>query len=90
MATYSICNAAILPSVIRELRSEGFRAWGEMDNGADVLCTNANPGMIALCAGHGLWATRLYEGLPGGRFDAGAYGLQSNPESQSRGAGRSW
>ena len=65
MRTYQVCNAAILPGVIRLLRRDGYRAWAELDSSAgDVLCTDAEPAIVGLCAGHGLWATFLYPGLP--------------------------
>ena len=62
--TYTVNNAAILSGVVRLLRMEGARAWAEFDMGVDVLCTNASPSLIAMCAGDGLWVSQQMDGLP--------------------------
>ena len=64
MKTYTVNNVAILTGIVRLLRIEGARAWSESDGGIDVLCTNASRGLIAMCAGDGLWLSGEMDGLP--------------------------
>lgn len=64
MATYSIHNEYKLHGVICQLRGEGFRAFSELWEGKNVLCTDASLSIIAVCSGDGLWASRLFSGLP--------------------------
>jgi len=64
MKTYKVSNDHKMYSVITQLRSEGFRAWSEIYLGEQVLCTDAGIGIIGICSGNGLWAEKLFEGIP--------------------------
>lgn len=64
MATYKTHNDHKINNVVRQLLGEGCRAWTENHNGQPVLCTDASVGLIGICAGNGLWAERLFDGLP--------------------------
>jgi hypothetical protein len=64
MNTWMTCNDNKIDSVIRILRSENCRAWEETYNNRRVICTDASLALIAFCSGDGLWATKLFCGLP--------------------------
>lgn len=60
MRTYRIQNFRILPSIVQELRGNGFRAWVESNGGENVLCTNADQTEIPSISG---WVVLVCEGL---------------------------
>jgi hypothetical protein len=46
--------------VVRALRAEGFTAYAESDNGAEILVTDARLSLVLLAAGHGQAFVREY------------------------------
>lgn len=63
MKTYSVEFPSQITAVVKELRAEGFRAWGEIESGKEVLCTSADITEIQRYKGFRT-ATLLHEGLP--------------------------
>ena len=70
MKTYSMEYPSQIPSIVKALRWEGFRAWGEIENGVEVLCTDADITELQCwkaCAKSRL----LHDGLPSAHTTTG-------------------